>query len=221
MAYLFGAANSDRINASGLPAWSTKFSMFIRLKMTASSTVQRELFDPQSANTFLDFSGGGATDTLRIGYQDSASAFQLITWLTGWSAGAIHTAVATMDTTLGTNNLKLYADVDATPKAQLTTTLGPLSAGGNATIGGDATTLSADCTIYEVAWWASLALTGAQSAQLGGGTATGIPNPDDYWGFNLDTVDLFGGNNGTVTGATLVAHSGSNLWVPVMAQAIF
>jgi hypothetical protein len=76
--------------------------------------------------------------------------------------------------------------------------------------------------LYEVAYWPTTALTGAQCAALGAGNAAGIPLPADYWGLVDNPADMFGGHDGTVTGATLATHIGPNLYPPrsttVMAQ---
>jgi hypothetical protein len=66
--------------------------------------------------------------------------------------------------------------------------------------------------MYEMAYWADTALSGAECAQLGGGSAEGIALPTHYWPLISDAVALYGGVNGTMTGATDVAHSGANLY---------
>jgi hypothetical protein len=228
MAYHFAAATTDRIVANGPAAWTTKMSIFARwASANGSANTHRGIVFADSF--FFDLPGGAGTasdNTVRIGYQDSASGFPLITWATNFITGAIHTIVAVIDTTLGSANLKLYADTDATPKTPNSgtgnSTLSPLVSTTAFAIGGDATTFSFDGNIYEVAYWPTTALTGAQCAALGAGNAAGITLPTDYWPLVDSPTALYGGHNGTVTGATLATHIGPNLYPPrvdvVMAQ---
>src|SRR5258705_711984 len=161
MAYLFGAVNTDHIGVTGLTAWSSKVSVAARFRLAAVNSADRRLMVPGAGVPLLfDFSPV-ATNSARLLYQDSASAYQAANWTSGFTAGSLHTLVGVIDLTLGSNNIKLYADTDATPKAQATSTLDPLDAGTAYDLGGHAGDAdSLDGTLYELAYWPSVALTG-------------------------------------------------------------
>jgi hypothetical protein len=227
MAYLFGAGNPDRIAVTGLTPWTTRMTVFARFSLAAVNTTPRRIWTTAgSIATVLDFVSGG-TNQARFGYQDAPSVSQFASWSSGFTADSMHTLVGTIDLTLSSDQVKLYADLDATPKAALTSALGPRLAETDYYLGGDGGTASLAGTLYELAYWADHALTGAQAAKLGeaDGNVIGadVPMPTDYWSFvNNATAVLstgedkrlrvvpFGLHNGAVTGATLVAHAGTD-----------
>jgi hypothetical protein len=127
MAYHFGVANTDKILANGPAAWTTKMSIMARLSLAQVAVTTRPIV--YAASFFYDFTEDGSltSNMVRIGYQDSGSGFGSITvWTTGFTAGSVHSIFAVIDTTLGSANVKLYADTDATPKATTTFSLAPL-----------------------------------------------------------------------------------------------
>jgi hypothetical protein len=225
VAYRFGAANTDHIAVTGLTPWATRMAVFARCSLAAVNTTQRRIWSAVgSIGTFLEF-GSGVANQVRFGYQDSAGMTQAVTWTSGFAADAIHTLVGTIDLTLSSDQVKLHADLDATPKAALTSALGPLTAATAYSLGGDGGAASLAGTLFELAYWADRALSGHQAATLGeeDGLATDVPMPTDYWSFvNNATAVLstgedkrlrvvpFGLHNGAVTGATLVAHAGTD-----------
>lgn len=218
MAYTFGAVNTDRIDCGTTLAKSSTFSVFVRFKLTASDTSTRMLatYQGTAQSVFYVFASGvlGA-NTISFGISTgSATAFPGIHWLSGFSAGVIHTVVVTYD---GTGTFHIYADTDATQKTSFGST-----GSGNGTpdtsadqrfyIGNQlGQTISAAGTIYEVGYWPGTVLTGAEAAAIGSGTPPAV-NPTNYWGLINDADAMIGGVNGTVTGASNVAHSGTNLY---------
>lgn len=221
MAYSFGAANTDKIVAgTGLTLWTNHCSVFVRFTINAANATKRELLNyvtPGGAfdwQLFFDF-GTGATNQVTFGYRDTTPAYHIATWTSGFTAGSTHTLVGTIDTTLGSANVKIYADTDATAKATQTGTVAPIAASAPQWWMGnhqDDTTDSLDGILYEVAYWPTTTLTGANAAALGAANAAGITLPAYYWGFGSDAGDMFGSKPGTVTGAALTSHSGTNLY---------
>jgi hypothetical protein len=215
MAYLFGTGTADHIVVSGLTPWTTRMTVFARFSLAAVTTTQRQIWSVAgSIGTVLDFAPG-ATNQVRFAYQDAAGVTQAVTWTSGFAAGVIHTLVGTIDLTLSSDQVKLYADEDPTPKAALTSPLGPLTAATAYRLGGDGGAASLDGILYEVAYWADSALSGASAAQLGAPDARVDGMPSAYWTLVNDARARwpnFGGPDGTVIGATLVAHAGTNRW---------
>jgi hypothetical protein len=141
--------------------------------------------------------------------------FEQILWVSGFTAGSTHILVGTF----GGTTFSLYADTDATAKATGTVSTPSDTDADQVFCIGNLAGLShsADATLYEVGWWPGVTLTGAQAAILGGGgPATGVPLPTHYWPLISDAVALYGGVDGTVTGASVVAHAGTN-WFPLAA----
>ena len=214
MAYLFGAANSDRIDCGTSVTTASTFSIFVRFKVTAANTVYRALATFANSTTGVEYQmflafGAGTTNILTFGF-GHGGIYPALNWTSGFTAGSTHTLVGTYDGA----NLKLYADTDATPKATLAETNTPDTTSIRFQIGQDmgyGNDKSADSTIYEVGWWPGTVLTGAQAAAIGAATAPVIA-PTNYWPLVSDAVATFGGQNGTVTGASVVAHAGINLY---------
>jgi hypothetical protein len=212
MAYFFGAGNNDVINMAGIGSAPT-FSVFARFALTQAVAASRcfAMIEDLSVYGLLFKTAASGSQRMAMAFTFSGGLSNVVRWDSGFTAGTIHTLAGTYDGA----TLSLYADVDATAKATVAETHTPILNGSQAfLIGNDLLSPgdSADATIYEIAWWPSTVLTGAQCAQLGGGDATGIPLPGNYWDLIADPGDLFGGHNGVVTGAIVAPHSGKNLW---------
>ena len=224
MGYTFGAGTSNKIVCgTDVVTKASTWSLFVRLKVLSANTTTRRIceygqtsggFRAQFYSHFLV-----GTNDLRVGHS-IGGGFNEVGWVTGWSAGSIHSFV-------GVNNgtgIIIYADTDSTAKA--TNAL----AGGNSdqdsgqvfTIGNlDTFSDGADCDIYEVAWFPSTVLTGAQAAQLGAGSPVGVPLPRHSWGLINNPKAEFGGVHGTVTGASVVAHGVTNVYpVPITGRVL-
>ncbi len=214
MAYLFGAANTDGIDCGTAVTTGATFSVFVRVKVTAANTVYRALATYANSTTGVEYQmflafGAGTTNIVTFGF-GAAGTYPAATWTSGFTAGSTHTLVGTYDGA----NLRIYADTDATAKVTQATTLTPDSTSIRFQIGQDqgfGNNKSADSTLYEVGWWPGTVLTGAQAAGMGAGTAPPT-SPSDYWPLVSDALAFTGGHNGTVTGASVVAHSGTNLY---------
>lgn len=213
MAYLFGAVNADNIDCGTSVPGATTFSCFVRLKMTTANAfthvpLARRVNPSGPLNFQIYFTDATLPNQANFFFSGNGSA---ATWLSGFTAGSIHTLVCTVDDAF----LRIYADTDATAKATAVQTAFPDTSGtqhfviGNTFPSGG--NESADATIYEVGWWPGVVLTGAEAAGIGAGTPPATP-PAHYWPLLTDANALFGGQHGTVTGATLVAHSGTNLY---------
>lgn len=214
MAYLFGSATADIIDC-GTPGRANTFTVFSRFSPAAASTEFRILTAFRESTEVIQMQllfGGGIGVNQITGTIDIGGVAKSIFWDSGFGVGVIHTVVFTYDG----HFLRLYADTDSTPKAISADLNGnpDQSLSQRFEIGNTAAapTFSFHGTIYEIGWWPGTVLTGAQAAQLGAGNASGIPLPSNYWGLVSDASDLFGGQNGTVTGATLVPQAGTNLY---------
>lgn len=223
MGYLFGAgAVSDVIDCGTAIVKASTFSLFIRFKPTSSNATTRRLVEfrqpsaPFNAQAIIDFSPGGSQE-ITATFSTSGSYHDLV-WSSGFSAGTVHVLVATYD---GSTH-KLYADTDATAKASVSASGTPDADADQKFHIGNVPTIAAgaDATIYEVGWWPGTALTGAQAAQLGIGydAAFIVPRPANHWRLIGHANDHVGGKNGTVTGATLVAHD-ARIFYPAAARA--
>lgn len=222
MAYLFGAAATDNIAVSGFVPWTTKFSVAARFSLAQVNTAQRALVYNNNNQFFFDFAT--STNTVRLGWHASDGNFPLAAWTTGFTAGTTHTVIVVVDPSLsGVNRLKIYADGSATPKtwsssgSEPSMSFGPFSTSSDTLwLGGQAgQVFSLDGTLYEVAYWPDVALLAAQAAAIGtgGSMASTFPLPTEYWPLVSDANALYGGHNGTVTGATLFTHAGGS-WFP-------
>jgi len=215
VAYSFAAASTDRIECGtdAVPKANT-WSIFVRLKVNSSNTSLRRLCEYGQtsggfrAQMYSHFNVG--TNVLDVGHSISGGFIEA-TWTTGWTAGSTHTYVGVNTGT----DLVIYADTDASAKSTAS------GFGGNSDQdSGQAFTIGnlsgfsdgADGVIYEVGWWAGTVLTGAQAAKLGAGNPSGVPTPTNYWGLINSAKPTFGTVTGTVTGATLVAHAGNNVY---------
>lgn len=213
MAYLFGAANTDCIDCGTGVTTAGNFTAFMRFKLATADGSLRLPFGLRNAggtriNLQVYFNSGtnvlnGAV-TVGGGTADGTAP-----WTSGFTVGTIHTVVVTVSGSA----MALYADTDATPK--VSSTLGNLVdtdgtqdfAIGNV----PGNTFSLNGTMYEIGWWAGTAVSAAEAAAMGSGTPPGT-QATHYWPLVSDAVALFGSQNGTVTGASVVAHSGSNLY---------
>lgn len=209
MAYSFAAGSADRIDCGTGVAHATTWSIAVRLKVNAANTTLRRLcYYSQTSGSFLSnfyshFLNVG-TNELRIG---GSGAGIEAAWVTGWTAGTLHTYVGTYDG----SSIRIWADTDSTPKAV---------AGGGSGVSdqqadqvfcfGNLTGQSngADCVIYEVAWWPGTVLGAGRVVQFGAGFDADLisPRPTHHWRLIANPNDHAGGQNGTVTGATLVSH---------------
>ena len=110
--------------------------------------------------------------------------------------------------------VRIYADTDSTQKASGVASATSDQQSDQTFCFGNLTTFSngADCVIYEVGWWPCTVLTGAQAAKLGAANPSGVPTPTNYWPLINSPNPLFGTVTGTVTGATVVAHAGNNVY---------
>jgi hypothetical protein len=235
-AYLFGAGNSNRIevgtlNTTGVLGVGGKCSLAIRFNVTSANAARRVLFYAGNAGgtiitCLLDFFTGATNQIRVLNTSANGSLFPAVAWTSGFTAGSTHVVVVTYDGA----DWRIYADGDATAKATghaffdaSYTGPGDESTAGSAIGGlptGAGTNLSADSTIYEVAWYPGVVLTGAQAAAHANGTqmaATAFV-PTNYWGFLGNANDIYAANNGTVTGASLVSGSGTN-WFPAVSAS--
>jgi len=221
MAYTLTDISTDRI-AVGAPANANTFSFFARFILNADAGgggANRWLASFNNAaisqwQLALLFPAG-TTNQLAFNITKAGGTSVGPAWTTGWTTPSTHTVVCTYNQT----TLALYADGDATPKATTAETAAPDQGSQTLTFGAIPTLSdAAPMTLYEAAWWPGTVLTGAQAAQLGSGSAVGLPTPTDYWGFIGNAYDLFGGMHGTVSGATLIAGDGLNVYPlpPVM-----
>jgi len=213
MAYLFGSANTDCIDCGTAVTTAATFSAFIRFKVATADSTLRLPFGLRNAggtriNLQIYFNSGtnvlnGAV-TVGAGTADGTAP-----WTSGFTAGTIHTVVVTVSGTA----MALYADTDATPKVSATL-VNVVDTDGTQdfSIGNlPGQTFSLNGTMYEVGWWAGTAVSAAEAAAMGSGTPPAT-QATHYWPLVSDANALFGGHNGTVTGATVVAHSGANLY---------
>jgi hypothetical protein len=222
MAYLLGASTTDVIDCGTLVPHAGTFSVFLRLALTSvNDTVLRRLLDFRQptgrffGNCQLEVVPAiGVNNGLQFAFSEDAGVGSFVNWVSVLTAGVIHTLVGTFDGT----TLRIYADTDATPKGATVASFTPdQGAEQEFAIGGLAGfNNSADATIYEVAWFPSVVLTGAQAALLGGGgpMPVGFPLPAHYWPLTEDADDLYGGANGVVTGTTAGAVVGTS-WFPL------
>jgi hypothetical protein len=219
MAYRFGAGGTDKIRTGTGIVLASTWSISARLTIAAANATDRVIAavaPPAGSATCQFYFSSSGTNVLRLFMTTGGgTAFPLVDWTSGFTAGSHHVVVGTYDG----SNLRLYADVDATAKATQAASGPPdQDAGTFVTLGNDsgATTASLDGILYEVGWWPGVVLTGAQSALLGdrgrpyGTEVTGVPTPTEYWGLITDANADIGGHHGTVTGAVRVGHG----WFP-------
>lgn len=209
MAYLFGSGNTDHIDC-GTPARASTFTVWARFKLAAADTASKTVMTFRTATLVqaqVLFTGG--TNVVNASVTSSGTP-TAATWTSGFTGGSIHTLAMTYDASF----IAIFADTDATAKATqaqgnpVDQDASMLFQIGNVAA---APTLSLAGTMYELGWWAGTVLTGAQLAAMGSGTPPAT-DPSNYWPLVSDAVALFGGINGTVTGASVVAHSGTNLY---------
>lgn len=215
MGYLFGATVTDNIACgTTVSRATTASSAAVRFKVTSANTSIRRLIRfVDAGNTSINYNLGfssGATNQANFAFVRDAGGTASLSWTSGFTAGTIHTLVTTYDGA----TMSLYADTDASAKATVAETGVPFSTGtlsfgiGNAP--GAISNTSADSTIYEVAWWPTTLLTGAQAAAFGAGfdaTMLGATWPTNHWRLIGNPNDHIGLKHGTVTGATLAAHA--------------
>lgn len=222
-AYLFGAGQTHNI-ACGALTKAASWSLAVRFAFTQANTVaDRRLIyfstdDYSLAQCFLQTAVGG-TNRLYAGGTRGGSYITVLAPTPGSDLDTgNHVAVVTWD---AAGNLSLYLDSNATP-------VNSTASGGNCDTTGTQSfmignippagtpTQSADATIYEVGWWPGTVLTGAQAAALGAGGQmnVGFPLPTDYYALDGNADDLYGGHNGTVTGASGVTD-GAASWFPL------
>lgn len=215
MAYSFGSAVTHNIDCGASVArWTTAASCAVRFTINAANTNVRRLVrfvDSTNTNSNIIFGfSSGATNQVSLAFVRDGGGTASATWTSGFGAGTTHTLVGTYDGA----NLRIYADTDATAKATVAETGTPFSTGTlNFGIGnspGGTSSNSLDGTIYEVAWWPTTTLTGAQAAVFGDGfdaTMLGATWPANHWRLIGDANDHIGLKHGTVTGASSVAHN--------------
>jgi hypothetical protein len=215
MAYTFTDLSANRI-AVGAPANANTFSFFARFILNADTGgggANRWLASFNNAaisqwQLALLFPAG-TTNQLAFNITKAGGTSVGPAWTTGWSTPSTHSVCCTYDQT----QLAIYADGSSTAKATTAETAAPDQGSQTLTFGAIPTLSdAAPMTLYEAAWWAGTALTAAQAGAITAGNPGGIVFPTDYWGLVNNANDLFGSNNGTVTGASLVAHAGSNLY---------
>jgi hypothetical protein len=216
MAYHFGSAVTDNIDmGTAVAKHTTAFSVYARFALAQVNGNNRMIacyHDGVSQAIFYLFATNSlGNNSVAFGISTGGgTTFPGAHWLSGFGVGEIHTCVGTYDGA----NIKLYADTDATAKViQPETGTADSVAGQHFMIGNQpSASISADGNIYEIGWWPGTVLTGAQAAQLGAGSAAGIPLPTEYWPLIDSPNALYGGHNGTVTGAFVVTHVGKNLY---------
>jgi hypothetical protein len=221
MGYLFGSGNTDTIVCGKPTQNGGAYSAAARFSLASADPASKTLLAFRTAGTnilmqCLFGDGNAVINNQMVWAVTVGGAVTSCVWTTGFLANEIHTLVFTFDGT----TMRLYADTDSTNKASQAVG-GPLDtdAAQQFEIGNTfaSPTVSFHGTIYEVGLWPGTVLTGAEAAAIGSGTppATG---PTDYWPLVNDAVALFGGHDGTVTGATVVAHSGANLYRAALSQ---
>jgi len=219
VAYRFASGSSDIINCGTSVGHAATWSVAVRLKVAAANTNLRRIvaFEQPSggfkANLFANFSTG--TNQLFVGHSVGGNFFGP-NWVTGWTAGSTHVFVVTYDGT----TIRLYGDTDLTPKAtDINGGTSDQDADQVFCIGNLASfSNGADSDIYEVAWFPGVVLGPTQAVSLGGGGQQPgwVAVPTYYWPLVSDANALYGGQNGTVTGATLQTHAGGS-WFPGLA----
>jgi hypothetical protein len=215
--YSFGASQSThKINCgTAVTRFGLASSWAARFKINAANTTFRALTRfVDSGETNLNFGmrfNNSATNQISFQFLRDGGGTAAATWTTGFGAGSTHTLVATYDGA----NMRIYADTDSAAKATVAETGTPLTTGtlsfmlGN----GHTSSTSLDGTLYEIAWWPTTVLTGAQAAQFGAGFTADMlrPLPSNHWmlmdNISGTTIDHIGNVVGTVTGASLVAHT--------------
>ena len=219
-AYVFGSATSDIVDCGTTVTHASTWSVAARFTITTADGTLRRLVmftqptGSQTSNALLQFQGG--TNVVHAGVSRAGGTFVFADWTTGFTAGSTHTLVATCAGSGGV--VSIYADTDATAKAvSASLASNPDQDTDQAFCIGNLSTFSdsAHATIYEVGWWPGTVLTGAQAASLGTGgqMAFGFPQPTNYYSFDGNANDLFGGKHGTVTGATQTADAATS-WFP-------
>jgi hypothetical protein len=218
MAYSFGSVASDIIDMGTSVTHAPTFTLAVRFALTTSNNTEGRVLAcyhdgtaPQNVNLFTQTAGGNEKLALLFSAAAGTDFSNLAAWESGGlTPGSIHTVMGVYDGAL----MSLFFDTDATAKATHVTSATPDQSTQHFTVGNQFSgTNSAHGTIYEAAWWPGVVLTGALCAQLGGGDASNLPRPTNYWGLLGDATDTFGGKTGTVTGATSAAGSGVN-WFP-------
>ena len=214
MAYLFPAgAVTDKIDCgTGVTNGGVNMSLAIRFRPTAANTTIRylvQLTDSTDWNFLLQF-GSAGTNVVSWGFTTGA-ATPAVSWTTGFGAGELHTLVGTYDGA----NLLLYADTDSTAKATLAETRTPDTGTLTFVIGNrPATNNCAASTIYEVAFWPTVTLTGTQAAFFGGGYDAAYLFAPFHWRLLTTPNARRGGQHGAITGLTRVTHDARILYPP-------
>ena len=202
----FGTATTDALECGTAIAHGATFSLWVRFRPTLSNNSTRVLVrlgdgSTVSAQIFLTTS-----NSVEANYTGQGVA----SWAGPLGAGTLHSALATYDGVA----MRLYGDQDPVQKGAfvLTVTV-PYSATTGVYIGNvekGVGALSAESTLYAVAWWANVVLTGAQSALLGAGVSplrAGLPLPNNYWMLRQDARDSVGGAHGAIRGAVEFVES--------------
>lgn len=213
----FGVANADGIDAGASVTHApADWSLWGRFKFAVGGSGVRMIASYRAANINFQFWLNGSNLECDI---TQGGVPVGITWGISenveYRVGVRRAAASQL--------LQLFADTDATPKAgsgSIPFGAADTDAGQHFLLGNylGATDGSLNGILYEFGWWPGTVLTGAEFAAMGAGTPPGT-DPTDYWPLISDAVALFGGHNGTVTGATFVAHSGSNLYSPAPPAA--
>jgi hypothetical protein len=204
MGALFGTVNTDALDCGTHFVHGATFSLFVRFRPMTSNSNTRLLVRlgdrvNVSAQIFLSTS-----NSVQANYTGQG----VPTWTGPLGVGTLHSVLATYDGVA----MRLYGDTDPTQKDAFVSTVAvPYSATtgiyiGNIESGG---LLPAESRIYAVAWWANVALTGAQSAQLGAGVSPlrlGVP-PNNYWMLQQDARARVGGAHGAVVGGVKFVES--------------
>ena len=217
MGYSFGASQTThKINCgTAVARATTSSSCAVRFKINAAnSTFRVAVRFTDSGESNLNYGlrfNNAATNQISFQFLRDGGGSAASTWTTGFGAGTTHTLVTTYDGA----NMRIYADTDATAKVTTAETGTPLTTGTLSFMLGNGHTASnsLDGTLYEVAWWPTTVLTGAQAAQFGAGFTADMlrPLPSNHWllmdSISGVTTDHIGAQHGTVTGASLVAHT--------------
>jgi hypothetical protein len=214
MAFSFGAANTDNIDAgTAITRDASKFSLFARFKLAVGGSGARVIAgyrDAAGTNINVQLYANGTALQAALSQGGTAT---FVSWNAGIAENVEYRVALTWDVAVPT--FRIYADGDTTAKAIATPSQIGADVGGTQSfylgnlVG---SSVSLHGTLYEVGWWAGTALDATQCGAITSGSVSGVPDPTDYWPLVSDANALFGGHNGTVTGASVVAHSGSNLY---------
>ena len=224
MAYTFTDLSTDRITV-GAPANANTFSFFARFTLNSDTgaTGNRWVASFNDAaiaqwQLALLFPAGPA-NVLAFNITKAGGTSVGPAWTTGWSTPSTHSVCCIYDQV----NLAIYADGSATAKATTAETAAPDQGSQTLTFGAIPTLSDATpMTLFEAAWWPGTVLSAANAAAITAATpnAAGITRPSNYWGLVADARDYFGANPGTVSGATLVAQTGINLYPVIIPRSV-